>query len=137
MFAPNITVAACASVIIPAFTKPITMTLVALELCIAAVVTVPTHTPKSLLLDAFANRLLSRLLPSASRLELIMEQAIRNIPMPATSVSIAVAICVAFINTSPYFRIIVLGGRVDIPMRDVLKKSKETLTDMIGKSLEN
>ena len=49
IFAPIITPTACCNDIIPAFTKPIVMTVVALELCIIAVTKVPTRTPIILL----------------------------------------------------------------------------------------
>ena len=92
MLAPKITVAACASVIIPAFTKPITITEVALDDCIAAVVAAPTPTPNSLLLEALANSDLSLRLPNASKLALIIVQAIKKIPTPANSDKTDVAI---------------------------------------------
>ena len=73
----------------PALTKPITMTVVAPELWMAAVPNAPIPTPSNRLPDALANSALSLLLPAASRLELIVEQATRNTPMPASSVSTA------------------------------------------------
>ncbi len=101
IFAPKMTVAACASDITPALTKPMTITVVADELCIAAVVTVPTPTPTSLLFEAFANSAFSFLLPSDSRFELIILHAIKNTPTPAISVSMELAIVLASIKTSP------------------------------------
>ena len=101
IFAPNITVAACASDIMPALTKPITITEVALELCITAVAAAPTPTPSNLLLEAFENSILSLLLPNASKLELIIEQAIRKTPTPAIKVSTDVIIATVSILYSP------------------------------------
>ena len=46
MFAPMITHTAWRSVIMPEFTKPTTITVVAEEDCITAVMTAPTSTPK-------------------------------------------------------------------------------------------
>ena len=118
MLAPNMTVAACAKVMMPALTKPITMTVVALELCIAAVVTAPTPTP-SLLFEVFANSLFRRLLPSDSRFELIIVQAMRKMPTPAARESTDVAICTASINNSFF-----------IPFgRDICEKKRKTLTE--------
>ncbi len=97
MFAPKIMVAACISDIMPAFTKPITITVVAPELCIAAVATVPMPTPISLLFDVLANRDFNLFELSDSRFELIILHAIKNTPMPAISVSIAVATIDGFI----------------------------------------
>ncbi len=97
IFAPKMTVAACVSVIIPALTKPITMTEVALELCITAVVAAPTPTPNNLLFDAFVKSDFNFLLPRASRLELIIVQAIKNMPTPAINESTEVTISVAVI----------------------------------------
>ena len=73
-------------------TKPITITEVALELWIAAVVTAPTPTPTSLLFAVLENSDLSFALPRASRLELIIEQDIKNTPTPAKSVKTEVII---------------------------------------------
>ena len=84
----------------PALTKPITMTVVAPELWIAAVPSAPIPTPNRRLPDALANSSLSLLLPAASRLELIVEQATRNTPMPASSVSTADKMDTWFICTS-------------------------------------
>ena len=89
MLAPKMMVAAWTSDMIPALTKPIVMTVVAPELWMAAVATAPIPTPSHLLPDIFANSARSLLLLTASRLELIMEQAIRKIPIPARSVRIA------------------------------------------------
>ena len=102
ILAPKITVAACVKVIIPAFTKPMTMTVVALELCITAVAAVPTPTPSSLLFEAFLNSDFSLLLPSASKLELIIVQAIKNTPTPATRERTEVTIETVSMQSSPY-----------------------------------
>ena len=59
----------------------------------AAVVAAPTPTPTSLLFEVLANSFFSFLLPSASRFELIIVQAIKKIPTPAIKVSTEVAIC--------------------------------------------
>ena len=79
---------------IPAFTKPMTMTVVAPELWMAAVPTVPMPTPRSLLPEALENMFLRPLELTDSRLELIIWQATRKIPIPATSVRIAEIIVV-------------------------------------------
>jgi hypothetical protein len=76
----------------PAFRKPMTMTVVAPELWMAAAVRVPMPTPSSLLLDAPANSWRSLLEPAVSRLRLSMEHATRKIPMPARRPRIAVRI---------------------------------------------
>ena len=63
MFAPIITGTAWASFIIPAFTKPTTMTTVAVELCITPVTTAPRATPFIRLFVSFS-RVFSRLAPA-------------------------------------------------------------------------
>ena len=72
ILAPYIMVAACESEIIPALTKPIVMTVVAPELCIAAVPNVPMPTPSNLLFEALANSFLSLSELADSRLVLII-----------------------------------------------------------------
>ena len=84
MLAPKTIVAACTSVMMPAFTKPITMTVVAPELWMAAVPSAPMPTPSSLLRDALANSVRSLSLPIDSRFSLIILQAMRKVPMPAS-----------------------------------------------------
>ena len=74
---------------IPALTKPMVITVVAPELWIAAVPRVPIPTPRSLLLEAFANICFNLSELAASRLELIIWQAMRKIPIPARSVRMA------------------------------------------------
>ena len=74
-----------------------TRTDVAPELWMAAVVTVPIPTPTSFLSDALANSDLSLELHMDSRLLLSIMQAIRNTPIPAISIKIAVIIFVASI----------------------------------------
>ena len=103
-------VAACASDIIPTFTKPITITVTAPLLWIAAVPTVPIATPSHLLSPVFAKRRLSRLDDADSRLLLIVVQAIRNTPIPATSVKMAVMI--AMISILINFVFVVLFAKV-------------------------
>ena len=76
----------------PALTKPMTITLVAPDDCIAAVASAPMPTPTSLLFEVFAKSRLSLLELTDSRLELIILQAIRKIPMPAMRARIAFAI---------------------------------------------
>ena len=55
MLAPYMMVAAWASVMIPTLTKPITITVTAPELCIAAVPKVPMPTPNHLFFPVLAN----------------------------------------------------------------------------------
>ena len=74
----------------PTFTKPMTITVTAPLLWIAAVPTVPIATPSHLLSPVLAKRRLSRLEEADSRLLLIIVQAIRKTPMPANSVRTAV-----------------------------------------------
>ena len=90
MFAPYIMVAAWLRVMMPAFTKPMVITEVAPELWMAAVPMVPMPTPRSLLLAALEKSFLSLLELADSRFELIIWQAMRNIPIPARRVRIAV-----------------------------------------------
>ena len=85
----------------PAFTKPMTMTVMAPELCMAAVPTAPIPTPYSLLLDAFANIFFSLLLLNASIFELSILQAVRNTPIPASNASTAVVSAKSSKNSSP------------------------------------
>ena len=54
MLAPKITGSACANFIMPAFTKPTTVTVVAAELWIIAVTPVPRASPFHLLLVSFS-----------------------------------------------------------------------------------
>lgn len=82
-------VAACEREMMPAFTKPMVMTEVAPELCMAAVPMVPIPTPSILLRDAFSNSFFSFLELADSRLELIIWQAMRKIPIPARRVNMA------------------------------------------------
>jgi len=92
----------------PALTKPMVMTVVAPELCIAAVVTAPIPTPIILFPDTFRNSALSLLELIASRLELMVVQATRKIPIPANIDSIAEMINVEFtVSYSPCYRIFV------------------------------
>ena len=72
---------------IPALTKPMTMTVVADELWIAAVAAAPTPTPSSLLFEVRANSAFSLRLPSDSKLALIIVQAMRKMPTPAIRVN--------------------------------------------------
>ena len=65
-------VAACTNEIMPAFTKPMAITVVAPELWMAAVPTAPMPTPSNLLLAALEKRLLSLLDETDSRLVLII-----------------------------------------------------------------
>lgn len=65
-------VAAWVRDIIPAFTKPMTITVVAPELWMAAVPTVPMPTPSRRLRDALENSALSLVELADSRLELII-----------------------------------------------------------------
>lgn len=85
------TVAACASDMMPTFTKPMTMTVVAPDDCIAAVPKAPIPTPIRRLLDTLEKRLLRRELLAVSRLEDIIWQATRKIPIPATRVRMAMS----------------------------------------------
>ena len=85
-------VAARGSVMIPAFTNPMTMTVMAPELWIAAVPTVPIPTPYHLLFEALVNMLLSLPLLMDSKLELSILHAVRKTPIPAMRVRIAVII---------------------------------------------
>ena len=78
----------------PALTKPITITVTAPELWMAAVPTVPMPTPISLFLEALAKRLFNLSELADSRLELIIWQATRKIAIPARSVKIAERIAV-------------------------------------------
>ena len=92
------TVAACTRDMIPALTKPMTMTVVAPELWIAAVVTAPIPTPTSLLPDTLWNSVLNLSELTASRLELIILHATRNIPIPASMDRMAEIITAALIG---------------------------------------
>ena len=92
MLAPKMTVAACVSDMMPALRNPMAMTVVAPELWMATAHKVPMPTPSSLLFEADENRSRSLPEPSVSRFLLIMEQATRKTPTPATRVRMAVAI---------------------------------------------
>lgn len=84
-----------------------TITVVAPDDCIAAVATVPMPTPTSLLFDVRAKSCLSLLELTDSRFELIIVQAIRNIPMPAMRDKTAVAIwtgVILIVFARPYVR---------------------------------
>ena len=83
-------------VLIPTFTKPMTMTVTAPLDWIAAVPSVPIPTPTSLLLPVCEKSCLSRLEAADSRLLLIIVQATRNTPIPAVSVKRAVKILITF-----------------------------------------
>ena len=72
ILAPYMIVAACESEIIPAFTKPIVITVVAPELWMAAVPTAPIPTPRSLLPEALEKSFFSFSELAASRFELII-----------------------------------------------------------------
>ena len=85
MFAPKMIVVAWRSDITPALTKPSTMTMLALELWTTAVTAVPMPTPSSLLLETLEKRNFSLADEADSRFELIIWQAIRKMPTPATS----------------------------------------------------
>ena len=82
-------VAACANDMMPTFTKPMTITVVAPEDWIAAVATVPIPTPNMRELDMRENRLLRRALLAVSRLEDIIWHATKKIPIPAMSCKMA------------------------------------------------
>ena len=82
-------VAACANDMMPTFTKPMTITVVAPDDWIAAVATVPIPTPNMRELDIRENRLLRRALLAVSKLEDIIWHATKKIPIPATSCKIA------------------------------------------------
>ena len=82
IFAPIITPAACINVIRPAFTKLTTITVVAPELCIAAVTNAPTHTPITLLLVIFSKIPLSFSPAALSKPSLINFIPNKNSPKP-------------------------------------------------------
>ena len=84
-------VAACVRLMMPTFTKPITITVTAPLLWMAAVPKRPIPTPTHLLLPVFANNRRSRRLLADSRLLLIIWQAIRKTPIPAIRVKIAIS----------------------------------------------
>ena len=65
-------VAACASEMMPALTKPMVITVVAPELWMAAVPRAPIPTPRSLLPEAFEKSVFSFSELAASRFELII-----------------------------------------------------------------
>ena len=114
------TVAACVNVIIPALTKPMIITVVAPELWIAAVVTAPIPTPIILFPDTFLNRARSLLELTASRLELIVEHATRNIPMPASIDNTAEIITVELIVVLSS-DLLFYGRKKDFTTTDVAK----------------
>ena len=89
--------AACVKDIMPALTKPMTMTEVAPDDWIAAVATAPIPTPTNLLFEVLANRARSFRELTDSRFELIILQAMRKIPTPATRAKTAFAIVPAII----------------------------------------
>ena len=91
-------VAACVSDMIPTFTKPMTMTVTAPLLWIAAVPSVPIPTPIHLLFPVCEKSCLSRREAADSRLLLIIVQATRNTPIPAKRVRIAVKILIKSIG---------------------------------------
>ena len=91
-------VAAWVSEMMPALTKPMVMTVVAPELWMAAVPRAPMPTPSSLLSEALENSFFSLSELAASRLELIIWQAMRKTPIPARSVSREVIIVTVSIS---------------------------------------
>ncbi len=82
MLAPIMMGVACIRVIIPAFTKPSTMTVVAEELWITAVTAVPIPTPTNFLFDILSNIFRSLLPATASRLRPKAFIAMRKTPRP-------------------------------------------------------
>ena len=88
------TVAACASDMMPTFTKPMTITVTAPELWMAAVPTVPMPTPSHLLFPILANSRFKPALLALSRLVLNILQATKNTPMPAIRVRIAITMSI-------------------------------------------
>ena len=87
-------VAACANDKMPTLTKPMTITVTAPLLWMAAVPTVPIPTPIHLFRPVFENSCFSRFDDTASRWVLIIWQATRNTPMPAVKVRIAIKMLV-------------------------------------------
>ena len=83
IFAPIIIVAAWPNVIIPALTRPITMTVVNPELWTKAVVAQPIPTPTSFLSDVFRNKALILELAIFSILSESILQPTKNTPKPA------------------------------------------------------
>ena len=90
MLEPYMMVAACARLMMPTFTKPMTITVTAPLLWMAAVPARPIPTPTHLLSPVFANSCLNFRLLADSRLLLIIWQATRKTPMPAINVNIAI-----------------------------------------------
>ena len=72
MLAPMMIQTACRSVIMPELTKPTTMTVVAEEDWIAAVMPAPTSTPRKRLAVSFSRMRFMRLPAAASRPALII-----------------------------------------------------------------
>ena len=102
MLAPYMMDAARGKDMIPALTNPMTRTVVAPELWMAAVDTAPIPTPRILLLEAFENMALSLELLMDSRFELSILQDIRKTPIPAASIKRAVIIMVLSIISDSY-----------------------------------
>ena len=90
IFAPMMIHTACRKVIIPEFTKPTTMTVVAEEDWITAVITAPTATPRNRFAVSLS-RIRFILLPAAaSRPELIICMPYRNRASPPIRLKISV-----------------------------------------------
>ena len=106
MLAPMITPTAWRSVIMPEFTKPTTITVVAEEDCITAVMTPPTSTPKMGLDVRRSKMRFIRLPAAASKPEPIICIPYRKSPRPPSSIN-------KFVIVIPQFPLLshVLAGK--------------------------